>query len=473
MANKSETSHSDRPSFRKGKGKPFWLLIGAGLLLSGALLWFAWQPQKTETVPLATAPVTQGPIEKIVAATGKVEANFEVEIKAKASGKIIRLPYDVSDTVPQGALLVQLDPIDENRAVSQASASLAGLESKASQSRVNLTVAQRNLETDIAKAKADLSASQAKNKDAHTKAQRLKTLVQGRYISQEEYETGLTTASQADAELQNAQTRLRELQTQLVALQAQAEDVEYTAAQAQAQRVALASSQQRLSETKIYAPIAGVVTTRLGQIGQIVSSGISNVGGGTAIMTLADLSHIYVLASVDESDIGQVREGQPVHITADAFPGENFKGTVVRIAPKGVEESNVVTFEVKIEVSGPNSKLLKPAMTTNVEIITAHRDNALKIPAEAIISDKHGGTFVRVPQPTQGAKPARVPVTIGLNNGTEAEVMSGLKRGDSVVINQGQPRSRWRKDGAGQQGSNNTRRGQMMMMRGMGGGGRR
>ncbi|MHA4875625.1 hypothetical protein, partial [Enterococcus faecium] len=79
------------------------------------------------------------------AATGKVEANFEVEIKAKASGKIIRLPYDVSDVVKTGDLLVQLDPIDEDRNVSQSQASLSGLESKASQSRVNLSVAERNL----------------------------------------------------------------------------------------------------------------------------------------------------------------------------------------------------------------------------------------------------------------------------------------------------------------------------------------
>lgn len=470
MANKSDMPQHKATSSKKNKGKLFWLLLVVGLLLAGAGVWFAVQPQKKETAPITTAPVTQGVIEKTVAATGKVEANFEVEIKAKASGKIIRLPYDVSDTVPQGALLVQLDPIDENRAVNQASASLAGLESKAAQSRVNLTVAQRTLETDIAKAKADLSASQAKHKDAHTKAQRLNTLVRDRFISQEEYETGVTTASQADAELENAKTRLRELQTQKVALLAQAEDVEFAAAQAQAQRVALASSQQRLSETKIYAPIAGVVTSRLGQIGQIVSSGISNVGGGTAIMTLADLSHIYVLASVDESDIGQVKEGQPVHITADAYPGQKFQGKVVRIAPKGLEESNVVTFEVKIEVFGPNSKLLKPAMTTNVEIITAHRNNALKIPADTIITTPNGRTFVRVPNP-DGDKPTRVPVTIGLNNGTEAEVIRGLNAGDQVVMNQGQPRSRWRKDATESRGGgNNTRRGQMMMMRGMGGG---
>lgn len=473
--NPTSGTQTTSPSSRKKGKNNLWLILLACLLFAGALIGFTViKPGKTETAPVATTPVVRGDIEKIVAATGKVEANFEVEIKAKASGKIIRLPYDVSDYVSQGALLVQLDPIDENRAVSQASASLSGLESKASQSRINLNVAQRTLETDIAKAKADLSAAQAKYKDASTKSNRLRTLVQSRYISQEEYETGLTTTSQADTDLKNAQTRLRELQTQKVALQAQAEDVEYTAAQAEAQRVALASSEQRLAETKIYAPIAGVVTTRLGQIGQIVSSGISNVGGGTAIMTIADLSHIYVLASVDESDIGQVREGQPVNITADAFPGEKFQGKVVRIAPKGLEESNVVTFEVKIEVTGPNNKLLKPAMTTNVEIITAHRDNVLKLPAEAVNTGRKGNSFVLISQPEQ-KQPARKRITVGLNNGTDVEILQGLTEGQQIVLNQGQARSRWRKNASdtSQSQAGNTRRGQMMMMRGMGGGGRR
>ncbi len=180
-----------------------------------------------------------------------------------------------------------------------------------------------------------ISGAQAKFKDAQTKSKRLGLLAQERYISQEEYETGQTTAAQASRDFQNAETRLRELQTQQLALQTQAGDVQYAAAQAQAQQVALETSRQRLAETRIYAPISGVVTSRLGQIGQIVSSGISNVGGGTAIMTLADLSHIYVLASVDESDIGQVKEGQPVKITGMPFPASNSTAAWCALPPKG------------------------------------------------------------------------------------------------------------------------------------------
>ncbi|WP_373531632.1 efflux RND transporter periplasmic adaptor subunit [Vampirovibrio sp.] len=449
--------------------RSFWpLIIGVALLILilGASAYFL--TPKAEKPTVVTEPVTRGDIRKVVAATGKVVPNFEVEIKAKGSGKILKLPYDVSDYVPQGALLAQLDPIDENRAVQQVQASVAGLDSRTAETRVNLQVARQTLQTDIARAKADIQAAQARETDAQTKANRLSVLVKNRYISQEEYETGLTTVAQAKTDFQNAKIRLQELQTQNYGLGAQAEQVENAAAQAQAQRVALASSQQRLSETRIYAPIAGVVTTRLGQIGQIVSSGISNVGGGTAIMTLADLSHIYVLASVDESDIGQVKVGQTVDITADSFPGQTFSGKVVRISPKGIVTTNVVTFEVKIEVQGDNSRLLMPEMTANVEILVAQKKQALKVPTEVITLGRNGESMVRVLG--KDGEIQRRPVVTGLSNGTDTEIINGLSEQEAIVSTQGSERSKWRKTG---ETSGNNRRGQMMMMRSVGGGGGR
>jgi len=439
-------------------------LVGAIAIVVFALLWMTLSKPAPKQSNIKLVPVKVESISKTVAATGKVVPNFEVEIKAKASGKIIRLPYDVSDTVKQGDLLVELDPIDESRAVSQAQASLASLQGKVDQNWLNLQVADRNLGTDLAKARADLSAAQVKAKEAKAKENRLASLVKDRYISQEEYETGLSTAAQANTDLANAEIRLKELQTQSVAIKAQAKNISISTADAQAQRVALASSQQRLSETSLYAPISGVITSRAGQLGSIVSSGISNVGGGTAIMTLADLSRIFVLASVDESDMGQIQEGQPVSITADAYPGQSFEGKVVRIAPKGLEEANVVTFEVKIEVNGKNKQLLKPEMTTNVEILIAAKNNILTIPAEAV-TIQDGKSTVKVAD-AQGQLITR-PVLTGLNDGNRVEVLQGLSVGEKVVLDQGQAHSRWRRDE--KQGSaSSNQRGKMMMMRSMG-----
>src|SRR5439155_4332181 len=111
-------------------------------------------------------------------------------------------------------------------------------------------------------------------------------------------------------------------------------------------KVALANARQQRDYTTVTAPMDGVVSALNVQIGVIIASGITNVAGGTTIMTLSDLSHVFVLASVDESDIGTIVVDQPAIITVDAYPGRQFKGKVVRIATKGVNVTNVVTFEV-------------------------------------------------------------------------------------------------------------------------------
>lgn len=451
---------------------PLWLiLLLVASLLGGGLGWFLLRPKPQPERPIASVAAVRAPIAQTVAATGRVVPNFEVEIKAKASGRIIKLPYDVSDVVQRNALLVQLDPIDERRAVGQASATLSGLESRTQQTRVNLSVAQRTLSTEIARARANIVAAEVRHQDAQAKARRLEVLLRSRYISQEEYETGRTSAAQATTDLENARVRLRELETQQLALQGQAEEVDIAAAQAQAQRVALANSQQRLNETRIFSPISGIVTSRPAQLGQIVASGISNVGGGTTLMTVADFSRIFVLAAVDESDIGLVREGQAVRITADAYPNQFFDGRVVRISPKGVIASNVVTFEVKIEVDSPNKKLLKLEMTTNVEIMIRQNPQAVVVPADAI-APREGQSVVQVLD--AHGKPHPRPVVVGINNGSQAEILRGLTPGERVVLTEAaQGRSRWRRQATGQSSENRNRQGQMMMMRGLGGGGRR
>jgi len=206
-------------------------------------------------------------------------------------------------------------------------------------------------------------------------------------------------------------------------------------------KIALSNAQQRLSETKVYAPISAVVSARNVQTGQIISSGISNVGGGTTILTLSDLSRLFVLAAVDESDIGKVAADQMARITVDAFPGMMFRGKVVRIATKGVSTSNVVTFEVKIEVLGRNKNLLKPEMTANIEIVAQEEENALLVPVTAV-SRKKKIQVVNVQKP-DGTIEER-PVTVGISDGEKIIVTSGLSEGETVVIREGEAESRWR-----------------------------
>jgi HlyD family secretion protein len=206
---------------------------------------------------------------------------------------------------------------------------------------------------------------------------------------------------------------------------------------------ALDLARERLNDTKVYSPIDGVVTARSVQIGQIISSGISNVGGGTTALTVSDLSRIFSLASVDEADIGKVTVGQPAEITVDAFPGKRFIGRVERIAIRGVNVSNVVTFEVKIEVTSKDKGLLRPEMTTNVDIVAAARDSVLSVPTDAIVR-KGGKSHVTVVK-ADGAKEDRI-VGTGISDGQRTEITTGATEGEVVVNYQGAD-SKWKGGG--------------------------
>jgi HlyD family secretion protein len=229
-------------------------------------------------------------------------------------------------------------------------------------------------------------------------------------------------------------------------LEATRQEIQLAEVQIESDQAALELAKQRLTETKVLSPIDGVVSTRAVQIGQIVSSGISNVGGGTAVMTVSDLSRMYVLASVDESDIGNVVLGQETRVTVDAFSGEVFEGTVQRIANKGTNTVNVVTFEVKIELTGENKSVLKPEMTANVEIVTAEAENVVTVPIRAL---SRKGTEKFVTRYTGTEENEVVPVVTGASDGINIEIKSGIKEGEEVVLVRGGDDSEWQKKNGG------------------------
>ncbi len=417
-------------------------LVIVGAVIAGVYYWRSGETEAETAAPRTTAvKVERGPIVLSVSTTGRVVANLDVDIKCKASGEVIKLPYDVSDRVQKGLLLVELNPVDEERIVKQAQISLSSSQARLAKARQSLLIAQQELAAQRRRADTAIKSAQARAEDAKAKSARMKQLLEKKLASQEEYDTAETQAIQAGADLENARIRIEELDTQEKSLELKREDVNLAQAQVESDRIALSNAQQRLADTKVYAPIAGIVSARNVQIGQIISSGISNVGGGTTVLTLSDLSRLFVLASVDESDIGKVRVGQAATITADAFPGRTFRGKVVRIATKGVSTSNVVTFEVKIEILGKNKLMLKPEMTANIEIVAQEEKSALLVPVEAV-SRKKKLQIVNV-QKADGTTEER-PVTVGISDGVKIAITSGLSEGETVVIREGEAESRWR-----------------------------
>ena len=358
------------------------------LILAVSGYYYKVRPAKglTEEKAPETVKVTKGSIKKAVSTTGKVTSNRDIEIKCKASGEIINLPFNISDRVKKGDLLLEIDPIDEQRNVKQAEITLSSSQARLAQSKQNLEVAEKTVLVEKDRANSNLKSAEAKFKDEKSKSGRMNELLKKKLISQEEFDAASTAAIQAEVALENAKIQLDDVKIQELQLVVKREEVKLSEAQVSKDQINLAINQRRLDETKIYAPIDSVVADRAVQIGQIIASGVSNVGGGTTTMTLCDLSQIFILASVDESDIGEINVAQTTSITADAYPNKTFTGKVISIATKGKNVSNVVTFEVKIEVVSDNKILLKPEMTTNVDIIAASKEETLLVPVEAVVS---------------------------------------------------------------------------------------
>ena len=357
----------------------------------------------------------RGDLDLQVECTGRVEANLEIEIKSKASGKVIELPFDVSDFVFQEDLLVKFDPVDEERRVKQRRVALAS-------------------------SKASLHSAEAQTRETRAKFERVKKLYEKELASAEDLEIAETNYIRADAAREMA------------------------AAQVAGDELNLADAEQRLTETEIYSPIDGTITGRFVQTGQIVSSGISNVGGGTPILQVGDLSRIFIRASVAESDIGRVELGQRALITADAYPDQRFFGEVIRIAAKGEEVTEVVVFDVMIEAMGENRDSLKPGMTANVFILAARREDVVLAPLEAVMRGREGQLLtIREPDGSDVERP----VVTGINNGYLVEITQGVDAGETIVLDREKAQSRFRR------GFSSGRRMQFMMRSSTGFGGSR
>jgi HlyD family secretion protein len=154
------------------------------------------------------------------------------------------------------------------------------------------------------------------------------------------------------------------------------------------------------------------------------------------------MSRMYVLVFVDESDIGNIRHGQPVQVTVDAFPDEKFEGEVVRVATKGKSNSNVVTFEVKVEVTGANKFQMKPGMTANVEIVVVDKKDVIRVPVKAVHQNSKQCFVMMATDKTEAVKRE---ITMGETDGDWIEILSGLKDGDKVQVTK-QKQSTWRRN---------------------------
>lgn len=361
---------------RSGSKLAIVVIVLGALGAAGGVYYFKGRGNPAAVEAVQVVEATRGSITVEVSATGAVEPEFVVEIKSKASGTVQAVNVQAGDKVEKGALLIQIDPVVERR--------------KLTQSEADLAVAQAN-------------KGSVATKLAHAEAQRKR-------------DDALAAKGLV------AREALDQLTKELAVLRG---DTQISAAQVSKAKASLAEARDRLTETKIVAPMAGTVLDRAINPGQVITAGTAQ--GGQTLLTLADLSRLFIRVKVDEADVARLAPGQPAKITADALPGEVFKGTVLRVAPQGKVESSVTVFEVVVQVGPEALGRLRPMLSANVVIHVDEVKDAILLPRRAV--QQQGGKFT-VNVEGQGPKP----VEIGLADDRQIQIKSGLDAGARVVL---------------------------------------
>ena len=263
-------------------------------------------------------------LELTVEASGTVEAISSIEIKSKASGQVLFLGAEVGDYVEEGVVLARID--------------------------------QRTPTNTLAQANADLEVAKVRLSNAQNQFDRSKRLHEEGNISDKSFEDAQEAFSSARAQLVRAE-------------------------------VFLENARIALDDTSVRSPIAGTVISRLAEVGQVITSPTSAVGGGTLLMEMADLNKVRVRALIDEIDIGKISIGQEVTLKVSAYRDKRFTGVVSKIEPMSKIDQNVTTFPVLIDIENKDNLLLI-GMNTDVEIEILNEEVALALPAGSLRTRK-------------------------------------------------------------------------------------
>ena len=297
--------------------------------------------KKADSAPMYEAvPVERRTVVVSAVASGAIEPILTVDVKSKASGEIIEMNVQTGDDVKGAQLLASIDPRIPRNNLAQAQANLAVAEAQ------------------LANAKAQLGRSD--------------TLFKAQAITQTEYDGAKLDYANANASVIRAQSDLE-------------------------------NARDRMADTRLRAPLAGTIIAKNVELGTVISSPTTDVGGGTVLFRMANLDTVQVRTQVDETDIGKVQPGLPATITVDAYPNRPFEGSVLKIEPQATVQQNVTMFAVLVRIANP-SHLLKPGMNTEVEIHVGRRENVIAIPNAALRTQRDVASAAQV----LGLDPAQV-----------------------------------------------------------------
>jgi len=428
------------------------IAIGVGVLVVLALIiGFTVHQSSKNVATVQTGKAQRQDLSTIVSASGEIKPKTYVNIGANAYGKITHLYVKEGDHVKRGQLLAQLENVQSSADVNANEASLQAAQTDAIAADAGLKTSQ----ADLLRAHADYD----RNKLDWDRAQ---SLYKDGLISKSDFDSRKNAWATADAGLTQAQARVAQAK-------AQKDSSERHVAQAQA---TLAHYADLLKKTTYPAPFDGVVTNLPVREGESVVVGIQNAQGST-LMTIADMSVITAEVKVDETDIVNVKLGQPAEVTIDAIPKKTFHGNLSEIGDNAIVRSSGVStsqqnvaseeakdFKVVVTLTDAPADL-RPGLSTTAKVTTATRSNVLSVPIQALTmrskeqmdqqNNTPGSVHAAAPAVKDAASKSKtdeelqgvfvirnkkaifVPVTTGITGRTDIEVLDGLKEGDEVI----------------------------------------
>lgn len=411
-------------------------LIAAGLVgVSGtAVVVSRTQAPKVDLSEL-TVPVKAQDLTVRIEANGTVVPIQTVNLSPKSAGVVQKLYVEQGDKVEAGQIIAQMDSATLQAELMQARANLAQAEANVAQVRSGSrseTIAQA--QASVAQAEAQVREAQARLDLASDRVRRNQSLADEGAISRDRLDEVTSEAQRARASVEQAQAAVREARQRLAERQTGSRPEEIAQAEAQVleARGRVQAVETRIDDTVVRAPFAGVITQKYATEGAFVtpttSASTNSSATSTSIVALA--SGLEILAEVPEVDIGQIKDGQAVEITADAFPDQVFEGKVRLIAPAAVEEQNVTSFQVRVALTSGQEEL-RSGMNVDLTFLGTKLNQALVVPTVAIVT-KEGQTGVLVVNDEN--QPEFQPVTIGPSIGNQTQVMEGVNSGERVFV---------------------------------------
>src|SRR5437762_2960549 len=288
--------------------------------------------KKQAPISYEAVPVERRSLVVSASASGAIEPPLTVDVKSKASGEIIGMNVQTGDEVKGDQLLATIDP--------------------------------RIPRNNLAQAQANLQVAQAQLGNAKAQLARSDTLFKAQAITQTEYDQARLDHANANANVIKARSDLE-------------------------------NARDRMNDTKLRAPLAGTIITKNVELGTVISSPTTDVGGGTVLFKMANLDTVQIRSLVDETDIAKVQAALRTTITVDAYPNRPFEGSVLKVEPQATVQQNVTMFNVLIRIPNPNH-LLKPGMNTEVEIHVGQANNVLAIPNAALRTQRDVASAAQV-----------------------------------------------------------------------------